>query len=446
MQAIDQAKAQELITQLERQQQGQIQCLQALFGLFSEDNAKRPEVKEEVKDRLKRPYVELLTSEVNAFIPSALSTILLCAAKDKSKDHATIYAALRRHLSTSHTERHYNEGHAYQLEPTDNQITYRNITAFTIPYFSLTERPPASDQAPFSPSGIFGVDAKGEKYIREQKFSVSWSGGLELGQPSLMVALNPLRDYRDWPGKEREQPAAAHWARNNLFHIKHKWGEVLDSLDEQTTFPSSITFDSQMRQGILFEDRNFSNSKRYFWALQCLQLFAEHIEGTLRSIPNIFVSMRLADSSLEDYEAVKRMLEESQKDFGELRDRIERKRQEIQSLRDGLFSASSVAEGRLALEQNGNIRLLTMVTIVYLPLTLAASVYSMGVLPNSAGLMSYLVVTIVMCAITYVLVLNLQHLKDAISLARSNTYSMLRISDQSNNALDQDSCRFSERG
>ena len=49
MQAIDQAKAQELITQLERQQQGQIQCLQALFGLFSEDNAKRPEVKEEVK-------------------------------------------------------------------------------------------------------------------------------------------------------------------------------------------------------------------------------------------------------------------------------------------------------------------------------------------------------------------------------------------------------------
>lgn len=99
---------------------------------------------------------------------------------------------------------------------------------------------------------------------------------------------------------------------------------------------SSITFDSEMRQGILFEDRNFSNSKRYFWALQCLQLFAEHIEGTLRSVPNIFVSMRLADSSLEDYETVKSMLEENQKDFGELRDRIERKRQEIQSLRDGV--------------------------------------------------------------------------------------------------------------
>ena len=50
----------------------------------------------------------------------------------------------------------------------------------------------------------------------------------------------------------------------------------------------------------------------------------------------------------------------------------------------------------------------------------------MGVLPESASLVSYLVVTILMCAVTYVLVLNLQHLKDATSLARNNIYSMLR--------------------
>ena len=200
-------------------------------------------------------------SEVNAFTPSALSTILLCAAKDESHDYASAYAALRRHLSTSHTERHYNEGHAYQLESTDSEINYRSvcepfpfhltagdmplllklilmkITAFTIPYFGLTERPPASDQAPLSPSGIFGVDAKGEKYIREQKFSVSWSGGLGFGAPSLMVALNPLSGYRDELDYKSEQPSAALWIRNNLFHIVWKWEEVLDSLDEQTTLP-----------------------------------------------------------------------------------------------------------------------------------------------------------------------------------------------------------------
>ena len=206
-------------------------------------------------------FLIITMSGVNAFTPSALSTILLCAAKDESHDYATVYAALRRHLSTSHTERHYDEGHTYQLESTDNKINERHvcipfsfhlsacdmpvllklillkITAFTIPYFSLTERPPASDQAPLSPSGIFGVDAKGEKYIREQKFSVSWSGGLEVGAPSLMVALNPLFEYRDHLGYKSEQPLAATWIRGNLFGIICKWEEVLNELDEQTTLP-----------------------------------------------------------------------------------------------------------------------------------------------------------------------------------------------------------------
>ena len=50
----------------------------------------------------------------------------------------------------------------------------------------------------------------------------------------------------------------------------------------------------------------------------------------------------------------------------------------------------------------------------------------MGVLPKSAGIVSYFVVTILMCAITYVIVLNLRPLKDATSLARSNIYSILR--------------------
>ena len=49
MQALNQARAQALITQLEQQQQAQIQCLQALFGLSSEDNVKSPEVTDKAK-------------------------------------------------------------------------------------------------------------------------------------------------------------------------------------------------------------------------------------------------------------------------------------------------------------------------------------------------------------------------------------------------------------
>ena len=227
-------------------------------------------------------FLIITMSEVNAFTPSALSTILLCGAKDESYDYATIYAALRRHLSTSQTERHYHKVHTYRLESTDNKINYRNvcesfpfhltacdmpillklilmkITTFTVPYFSLTEKPPASDQAPLSPSGIFGVDAQGEKYIREQKFSVSWSGGVEFGAPSLMMALNPLSGCHGDLADKCEQPSASLWIRNNLLHIVWKWEEVLDWLDEQTTLPvwssHSVAFGFHLLQS-LFADR-----------------------------------------------------------------------------------------------------------------------------------------------------------------------------------------------
>ncbi|KAL8736846.1 MAG: hypothetical protein Q9181_002275 [Wetmoreana brouardii] len=199
------------------------------------------------------------------------------------------------------------------------------MVAFTIPYFSLADQPPAADSAPLSPSGIFGINATSGKFVREEKFSFSWSGGPGANGPFLMIALNLQYQYED---DRTEECPNGDWISNNLFHILNEWEEVLDLLDEQTTLP--------------------------------------------------------------------------------------------------LFSASSVAEGRLASEQNGNIRLLTMVTIAYLPLTLATSIYSMDALPKSAGLVSYVVVTIFMCAITYILVVNLRHLKNAIFWGRGSVRNMVR--------------------
>lgn len=106
------------------------------------------------------------------------------------------------------------------------------VIAFTVPYFSLTEQPPATDYAPLSPSGIFGINAGGGKYIREEKFSLSRSGGMSTGEPSLMVVLNPLSQHEK---DTIQQCLAAVWIRNNFLYIRGKWEEVLDSLDEQTT-------------------------------------------------------------------------------------------------------------------------------------------------------------------------------------------------------------------
>ncbi|KAK4233282.1 hypothetical protein C8A03DRAFT_39016 [Achaetomium macrosporum] len=94
--------------------------------------------------------------------------------------------------------------------------------------------------------------------------------------------------------------------------------------------------------------------------------------------------------------------------FGELRERIERKRQEIESLNNGLFSASSVVESRFSSEQNGNIRLLTLVTIAYLPLSFTATIYGMNDLSVSATIGSFFVVTAILSVIMFAIVFNLQ--------------------------------------
>ena len=62
----------------------------------------------------------MLSSVVDTFTPSALGTILLCAEHSKGCDYATIYAALRRHLSTRSIDRHFCEVHGfkYQGNPT----------------------------------------------------------------------------------------------------------------------------------------------------------------------------------------------------------------------------------------------------------------------------------------------------------------------------------------
>ena len=112
------------------------------------------------------------------------------------------------------------------------------FVTFTIPYFRVTDQPPAPDYAPFSSSGIFSIDATGGQYIREQKFSLVRSGAMD--KPFLMLALSPLCQVRGLMGYVQDEytlQPIGFWIEENLNRIISEWETVLDSLDEQTTLP-----------------------------------------------------------------------------------------------------------------------------------------------------------------------------------------------------------------
>lgn len=90
-------------------------------------------------------------------------------------------------------------------------------------------------------------------------------------------------------------------------------------------FQSTLIFDDQLRQSLLFDDDNFTNAKRYFWALQSLRIFDDYIDGTLRLL-------RKARRLFEPADDVEMHIQK----FGELKARIERKRQEVESLNNGV--------------------------------------------------------------------------------------------------------------
>lgn len=145
-------------------------------------------------------------------------------------------------------------------------------------------------------------------------------------------------------------------------------------------------FDSELRDGLLFEDENFSYSRRYFWAYNTLGVINVGIDSMVSAYKETFTQEFWEGrneklwahpyphtSDGQDYAkcmgALRQELDREVKNLEIVRKRNEKTRDEISSLREQLFSGSSVKESRRAIEQGDNIKILTVVSMLFLPLT-----------------------------------------------------------------------------
>lgn len=146
-------------------------------------------------------------------------------------------------------------------------------------------------------------------------------------------------------------------------------------------------FDRRLRDKLLFEDKHFTYIRRYFWAYNTLAVINNGIKAMITAYVDTFtddfwagthpllwpIPSSLNDESANAYRikmaVLKRELDKVVSELGEVLKRNERTRKEIENLRDQLFSGSSIKESRRAIDQGDNIRILTMISMLFLPLT-----------------------------------------------------------------------------
>ena len=126
----------------------------------------------------------------------------------------------------------------------------------------------------------------------------------------------------------------------------------------------------------------------------------------------------LLDDSSPRNENWKRRLSNLREDFEReierLRDLIKEnseRREEIRSLRDQLFSGTSVLESRrtvelseITIQQGYNIKLLTLVNMIFVPLTFVTSVFGMTNMPTNEHYYAFGITLVTVCVPFFILV------------------------------------------
>ncbi|WYZ34216.1 hypothetical protein EsH8_I_000492 [Colletotrichum jinshuiense] len=200
------------------------------------------------------------------------------------------------------------------------------------------------------------------------------------------------------------------------------------------TPPTEFMFDVRLRDKLLFEDKNFTYIRRYFWAYNTLGVINEGLRAMLAAyhdnFPDDFWEGRhptlwphpapesAEGRSYRDKMAVLRSdLERACRDLETVHGKNAATRKEIENLRDQLFSGSSIKESRRAIEQGDNIKILTLASMVFLPLTFVTSVFGITEFTIPAEDWRFPVTMVCVC-VPFVVLLILLQTRAGYSLAK----------------------------
>lgn len=172
--------------------------------------------------------------------------------------------------------------------------------------------------------------------------------------------------------------------------------------------------------------------KKMLWGLEALRVFDDRLSASLAQIQKAREAMErtikqeAGQQHVDLLEAYNNVIEEFEKRYGMLSDvqiRTQLKIRQVTGLRDGISTVTNVEDSQTALRdsqttirQGNNIRILTYITIAYLPLGFVTALFSIqyATFMNHATNVTFAVLVIIFVIGTYTLALSLESIMVAL--------------------------------
>ena len=247
-----------------------------------------------------------------------------------------------------------------------------------------------------------------------------------------------VQAYPDWKSSVHSHDSTKHYVngpeaflitlRAEFKDAQKRLMEVYNRISDLVRSPPEFMFKQSIRDRLLFEDDDFTYIRRYFWAQQSLGIMNEDINEMISAYKRTFTddvwngSDKIIWPGDENQSSryahwrrrmagLRRDIEHEIRGLEQIDQLNDEKIKEIKGLRDNLFSGTSVLESRrsvkqqaITVQQGRNIKLLTLVTIFFLPLTFVTSVFGMTNMDPNEGFRHFGIVTVAICVPTYILI------------------------------------------
>ncbi|KAJ6021918.1 hypothetical protein N7540_007422 [Penicillium herquei] len=203
--------------------------------------------------------------------------------------------------------------------------------------------------------------------------------------------------------------------------LPHRWSQLVDHI---TSLLEEDFMDPESYVKLIFDDDQLSTSKKYFWILACIQEFRTHIVDNIQQW-NLYYNARLKPFSgawPQELTELVRHIEQSCSALDGIKREMDDIAETVKARRDGLFNASALSESRNSNRLGQNVKLLTYVSIFYLPLAFCAALWAIPNISMSDTRAAFIVTSVLLGLINFLVVANLNN----ISRNLGNTYNIWR--------------------